>query len=161
MELLWAPWRVDYILGKKSDGCMFCKKIKKKKEDKDNLILHRGERTLVMMNRYPYNNGHLLVCPYKHSRDLEALDEEEIKDLLLSVSRSTTLLKKALKPDGFNIGMNLGRISGAGIEDHLHFHIVPRWSGDTNFMPVLAEARVIPEHLEKTYQKLFKLFVNF
>ena len=160
MELLWAPWRVEYILGKKSDGCMFCKKIKEKR-DKDNLILHRAERTLVMMNRYPYNNGHLLVCPYKHSRDLEGLDEEEIKDLLSSVSRSTTLLKKALKPDGFNIGMNLGRIAGAGIEDHLHFHIVPRWSGDTNFMPVLAEARVIPEHLEKTYQKLFKLFVNF
>ncbi len=160
MELLWAPWRVDYILGKKSAGCMFCKKIKKKR-DKDNLILHRAERTLVMMNRYPYNNGHLLVCPYKHSRDLEGLDGEEIKDLLLSVSRATTLLKKALKPDGFNIGMNLGRISGAGIEDHLHFHIVPRWSGDTNFMPVLAEARVIPEHLEKTYQKLFKFFVNF
>lgn len=160
MELLWAPWRVDYILGEKTESCLFCLKIEEKR-DRDNLILQRAKRNMVMMNRYPYNNGHLLVFPYKHSRDLEGLDDEEIKDLLLVVSRSTTLLKKALNPDGFNIGMNLGRISGAGIEEHLHFHIVPRWSGDTNFMPVLAETRVMPEHLAETYRKLSQLFVNF
>ena len=160
MELLWAPWRVDYILGEKAEGCMFCQKIEEK-QDRDNLILYRAKWTAVMMNRYPYNNGHLLVFPYKHIQDLDGLSNEEISDLILVVSRSTTILKKAVNPEGFNIGMNLGKTAGAGIEDHLHFHIVPRWNGDTNFMPVLAETRVIPEHLTETYRKLSQLFANF
>ena len=111
-----------------------------------------------MLNRYPYTNCHLLVAPRKHTNALDKLTEEESLDLLLTLRRSVSVLKESIKPDGFNIGMNLGKIAGAGVEDHLHFHIVPRWCGDTNFMPILAESMVIPEHIEKAYDRLIPFF---
>ncbi|MFA4837369.1 MAG: HIT domain-containing protein, partial [Dehalococcoidia bacterium] len=130
MEYIWAPWRIEYILGEKEKDCIFCHKPKQDK-DKENLLLYRGKRNLVMMNLYPYNPGHLMVAPYRHTNILEALDDEEMLEHLQLVTRCVAVLKEAMKPNGFNIGINLGRVAGAGIEDHIHTHIVPRWNGDT------------------------------
>jgi len=159
MKYLWAPWRMDYILGKKKDACIFCGRPSKK-GDEANLILYRSVYAFVMMNKFPYNNGHLMVIPKRHCPDLEPLDDQEIKDLLFLLKASTRVLKKTLHPEGFNIGMNIGKIGGAGVDDHVHFHIVPRWTGDTNFMPVLAETKIIPEYLTRTYQKLHDAFIE-
>jgi ATP adenylyltransferase len=156
MKYLWSPWRIDYILSRKQKGCIFCKKPKEK-EDRKNLILCRSRYAYVMMNRFPYNNGHLMIVPNRHSFDLEQLNREELEDLFLLLKASTKVLKQTLRPHGFNIGINIGIVGGAG-EKHLHFHIVPRWTGDTNFMPVLGETKVIPEYLENTYHKLYSAF---
>lgn len=153
MEHIWAPWRIEYILCQKPEGCILCDKPKETR-DKENLILYRGKRTFVIMNLYPYNPGHLMVAPYKHTSSLEDLDDEELLELSSIVRRGTKVLGETFKPGGFNIGMNLGRVAGAGIDEHLHVHIVPRWNGDTNCMPVLAGTRVIPEALAKTYERL-------
>ena len=118
------------------------------------MILHVGFLTMVMMNRFPYNNGHLLVAPIQHLPGLEKLSHEETLDVLLMVRKSIDILKKTMNPDGFNVGLNLGRVAGAGMEEHMHFHIVPRWNGDTNYMTVIGEVRVIPEHIRETYNKL-------
>lgn len=150
---LWTPWRMEYILGEKSSGCIFCDKPQED-NDREDLILYRGEKVFVIMNKYPYNNGHLMVTPYAHVSDLALLDSETMVELMAEVQRCTAIMKKTLRPDGFNIGMNLGKAGGAGIDDHLHMHIVPRWSGDNNFMPVMADVRVMPEHLDDTYMKL-------
>ncbi len=150
METLWAPWRIDYILGEKEKTCIFCTAMK----DQDDLTLYKGEVTLVLMNKYPYINGHLLVAPVRHVSGLDELDNDEKLDLLVTVDKSVAILKKTMSPDGFNIGINLGKVAGAGIEEHLHFHIVPRWFGDTNALTVFAEVRVIPEHIEATYGNL-------
>lgn len=157
MKQLWAPWRMDYILGDKSKGCIFCHHLSAK-HSKKKLILYHGKLSLVMLNRYPYTNCHLLVAPRKHTDRLDDLTREESLDLFLMIRRSVNLLKEAIKPDGFNVGMNMGRVAGAGVNDHLHVHIVPRWSGDTNFMPILAESVVVPEHLEDAYERLIPLF---
>jgi ATP adenylyltransferase len=159
MKYLWAPWRMNYILGEKKKGCFFCKKLKEKKNPK-NLILYQGEYVFVIMNRYPYANGHLMVVPKRHSLDLEQLEDGELKELFDLLKVSVKVLKRSLRPHGFNIGMNIGKAGGAG-EDHLHLHIVPRWKGDTNFMPVLGEAKIIPEYLERTYQRLHSAFMDF
>ncbi len=156
MKSLWSPWRMEYILEKKPEGCIFCSKLKEK-EDEKNLILYRGKRTIVLMNKFPYNNGHLMVIPQRHCIDLEELDDKELFDLSSLLSISIRVLKKCLGPHGFNVGLNLGKAGGAG-EEHLHFHIVPRWAGDTNFMPVLGETKIIPEYLAKTYQMLRPAF---
>jgi ATP adenylyltransferase len=154
MKVLWAPWRMKYILSeRKEQGCIFCPG-EDRTQDAARLILFVGERVLVMMNRFPYNNGHLLVAPLRHVSGIEFLDERESLDLLLMVRRSVEVLKKAMGPEGFNVGLNLGRVAGAGVEEHIHFHIVPRWNGDTNFMTILDDVRVIPEHLQQTYEKL-------
>jgi len=153
MNRLWAPWRIKYIRGDKPLGCILCDKPKQKK-DKTNLILLKGKTGFVMMNLYPYNNGHLMVCPYKHTDTLEDLSNEVLKDLMKMVKQSLAALRKAFQPEGVNVGLNLGKAAGAGIEDHLHFHVVPRWEGDTNFMTVLSESRVIPEDLSETYRHL-------
>jgi ATP adenylyltransferase len=154
MKALWAPWRMKYILaGKKEQGCIFCPGGDRT-GDAERLIVSVGQRSLVMMNRFPYNNGHLLVAPLRHVPGLDLLDEQEMLDLLLMVRRSVEVLKKVMKPEGFNVGLNLGRVAGAGVEEHLHFHVVPRWNGDTNFMTILDDVRVIPEHLQRTYEKL-------
>jgi ATP adenylyltransferase len=158
MKYLWAPWRMDYILGEKKKGCFFCKKLKEKKSKK-NLILHQGEYVFVVMNKYPYTNGHLMVAPRRHCLNVEELDHNELKELFDLLKTSIKVLKASLRPHGFNIGMNIGKVGGAG-EDHLHLHIVPRWSGDTNFMPVIGETKIIPEYLEKTYQKLHSAFMD-
>jgi len=153
MEKLWAPWRMPYIEVKAPSGCIFCEKPRQA-EDAENLILHRGQRTFVILNAFPYNNGHLMVVPYRHVADLTALTLEERDELMALTQWSTRLLAVALRPDGFNVGMNLGRVAGAGIADHLHMHLVPRWNGDTNFMPVVADTRVLPESLQNSYARL-------
>lgn len=157
MENLWAPWRIEYILGKRESYCIFCSDGHGL-SDEDRLILHRGELVMVMMNRYPYNNGHLLVAPWRHVAHLNDLSEEEMRHLMYWVRKATGILETVMRADGFNIGLNLGREAGAGVEEHLHFHIVPRWRGDTNFVAVLAEVRSIPEHIRQTYSKLLPHF---
>jgi ATP adenylyltransferase len=156
MKYLWAPWRMDYILEGKQKSCIFCKKPKERK-DKENLILYQNQYAFVMMNKFPYNNGHLMVIPKRHCLDLEQLDDKEFRELSHLLKASTQILKRSLHPHGFNIGINIGKVGGAG-EEHIHFHIVPRWTGDTNFMPVLSETKIIPEYLEETYQKLHSAF---
>jgi ATP adenylyltransferase len=151
--ILWAPWRIKYIESPKARACIFCIE-EAETRDRENLVVYRGRRSFVVMNRYPYNTGHLMVAPYRHVRDLVELTEEELLDLMKNVSLSIRILREALKPEGFNIGMNMGKVAGAGIEDHLHIHVVPRWAGDTNFMPVIACVKVMPELLESTYDRL-------
>jgi ATP adenylyltransferase len=156
MKYLWSPWRMEYILSKKKKGCLFCNKPKENK-DRENLILYQSKHAFVMMNKFPYNNGHLMVVPKRHCIYLDQLNDEESQDLFLLLKTSILVLRKTLQPHGFNLGMNIGRIGGAG-EKHIHFHVVPRWIGDTNFMPVLGETKVVPEYLEKSYQKLYSAF---
>jgi ATP adenylyltransferase len=158
MKRLWTPWRIKYL--EKGDkpattSCIFCDKIQASLDkDRDNLLLFRGEKACIALNLYPYSNGHLMVAPYAHTGALEALDADTLQEMMLLVGRCIRMLRRVMNPEGFNIGANLGRVAGAGVEDHVHFHIVPRWNGDTNFMPVLAETRVIPELLPKTYDRL-------
>jgi ATP adenylyltransferase len=154
MEQLWAPWRMRYIENADSaTGCIFCVKPGEN-TDKDNLILWRGERTFIILNAFPYSNGHLMVTPYLHTANLDDLSDEEMLEMMASTRLAVNLLKKAFNPDGFNIGINMGRVAGAGIADHFHIHVVPRWNGDTNFMPVLGDVRVIPESLNVVYDRL-------
>lgn len=150
---LWAPWRMKYILQKKPKGCIFCVKPQENK-DKENFLLYRGELAFVVMNVFPYNNGHVMVVPYRHLSDFESLNNNEKQEIMELISLSIKALKKAVNPEGFNIGLNIGQIAGAGIDDHLHSHVVPRWSADTNFMPVVTDTKVLSESLEETYQKL-------
>jgi len=158
MEYLWAPWRMEYILGKKKRGCFLCQKLREKK-DKKHFILYRGQHVFVTMNKFPYTSGHLMVVPKRHCVHLEQLKSDESKELFDLLKTSVRALKASFRPHGFNIGMNIGRMGGAG-EDHLHLHIVPRWAGDTNFMPVLGKTKVISEYLEETYEKLHSAFAN-
>ncbi len=157
MQNLWAPWRIEYILGKKEPHCIFCPDGHGL-SDEERLILHRGNLVMVMMNKYPYNNGHLLVSPWRHTSRLDNLTIEEMHDLMLWVRKSTGILERVMHADGFNVGLNLGKEAGAGFEEHLHFHIVPRWRGDTNFMAVMADIRSIPEHIQNTYSRLLPHF---
>lgn len=150
---LWAPWRVEYIHSEKDGGCFLCRMFAEK-NDPENLLLHRGKTCAVLLNRYPYNSGHLMVAPYRHIAGLSGLTPEENLEMSALTARSVEVLKKVMSPQGFNIGMNLGEAAGAGLKDHLHQHIVPRWTGDTNFMPVLGGPRVIPEALAATYDLL-------
>ena len=155
MENLWAPWRIDYILGRKTLDCIFCN-MPKENRDEENLILFRGNDQFLVMNAFPYNNGHLMIVPYRHTSSLEGWSSEEQQEMMQLADLAVSLLKKTIRPDGFNLGINMGQVAGAGIVDHVHLHIVPRWNGDTNFMPVLADTRVISEHLKATYKKLAK-----
>ncbi len=158
MKVLWAPWLMAYIKNaRKPAKCIFCVKAGERR-DAANLLLHRGRHGLVMMNLFPYNSGHLLVAPYAHVKSLERLPDETALDLLALTNLSLKALRAEIKPEGFNIGINLGRVAGAGIEGHVHLHIVPRWNGDTNFMPLFGETRVMPEHLQTTYRKLLARF---
>ncbi|MGD8770377.1 MAG: HIT domain-containing protein [Desulfobacterales bacterium] len=154
MKTMWAPWRMEYILGDKEEGCIFCKAL----SENDNLTLYKSQTTLVVMNKFPYINGHLLAAPLKHISALDQLSKGEMGDLLETVEQSVGILKKVMNPDGFNVGLNLGKVAGAGVEEHLHFHIVPRWFGDTNALTVFADVRVIPEHLITTYKNLKPYF---
>ena len=159
MQNLWAPWRMDYILGQRRQRCIFCP-AGNGEGDEERLILYRGPLSMVMMNRFPYNNGHLLVAPWKHRPNLEGLSDEELLDLMKTLSRSVMVLRKLMTPEGFNVGLNLGTVAGAGVEAHAHFHVVPRWNGDTNFMTVFADVRVVPEHLQQTYRRLLPHFAQ-
>jgi len=158
MKVLWAPWRMEYILSEQKGGeCIFCAGDDRSR-DEERLILHVGPWSMVMMNRYPYINGHLLVAPVRHVPNLDSLSDAETLDLLTMVRRSIGILRKSMKAEGFNVGLNLGKVAGAGVEEHLHFHIVPRWNGDTNYMTVLGDVRVIPEHIKEGYRKLRPFF---
>jgi ATP adenylyltransferase len=159
-QRLWAPWRLEYIKAARgpdrggvsggSEGCIFCTKPGLG-DDAKALIPYRGERCFVMLNAFPYNNGHLMIAPYEHTAELEALDDRTAAELTALTQRSLVALRRAYDPEGFNLGMNLGTIAGAGFADHVHMHLVPRWAGDTNFMPVIADTRVIPQALEDSY----------
>ena len=157
MKTIWAPWRIEYIRQTKPQGCILCDKPKEKK-DEANGILFRGKYNYIMMNNYPYNPGHLMVVPYVHVDNLDALDGKTKLEMFEIVNQAVNALKTTLKPAGFNIGMNLGKVAGAGIDDHLHAHVVPRWNGDTNFMPVIADLRVIPQAVADTYAQLKECF---
>ena len=154
MKTLWAPWRMGYILSDKTEGCIFCE-LPKQNNDRENLILYRSSHTYIIMNRYPYNNGHIMVVPYLHAPSLDGLNDETMLDLMKVARHAASSVKKAFMPEGFNIGINLGKVAGAGMETHIHLHMVPRWAGDTSFMTVFDDVRVIPEHVLSTYDKLF------
>lgn len=156
MRVLWAPWRMAYIAGPKPTGCIFCAAAHTQDLRSQLILLQRP--ALVMLNRFPYSSAHLMVAPQRHTAAFGALAADELQAVMETVQRSARILEEALRPDGMNIGINLGLAAGAGIADHLHWHIVPRWVGDTNFMPMLAEVRVMPQHLEQTYDLLQPLF---
>ncbi|MBD3230675.1 MAG: HIT domain-containing protein [Candidatus Lokiarchaeota archaeon] len=154
MRKLFAGWRIELIKKGKYKECFLCE-LPSQKEDKKNLILKRGKNSFIILNAYPYSNGHLLIAPYKHKDSLNDLEKEVTLEIFIFIKDSVNALKKTINPDGFNIGINLGsEVSGAGITGHLHWHIVPRWKGDHNFMPVISDTRVIPEGLQSTYEKL-------
>jgi ATP adenylyltransferase len=148
-QQLWAPWRMQYIGGPKPEGCPLCQALEENK-----LIVHRGERAFVIMNLYPYNNGHVMVAPIEHTNDIYAIDDPTNLEIFDLIRRSMKAITKAENPDGFNVGLNLGRAAGAGITDHLHYHVVPRWNGDTNFLPVIAGHKTIGEAIEETLEKI-------
>jgi len=157
MKHIWSPWRLEYLTTGKKPGCIFCNAAQGS-DDRENLVLYRGELAFLILNRFPYNNGHLMVVPYAHVASPEALEPAVLTEMMLLLNRSLAALRSAMEPDGFNAGLNLGHVAGAGVEDHVHIHVVPRWLGDTNFMPVVGETRVIPETLDQTYARLRPLF---
>ena len=153
MDKLWAPWRMRYVGGPKHDGCVFCSAFDGR-NDREALILHRGERTFIILNLYPYNSGHAMIVPYEHLADLDNLGSDARAQLLELADLFIAAAGAVLHPDGFNLGMNLGEVAGAGVADHLHLHVVPRWLGDANFMPIVAGTTVLPELLPVTYARL-------
>jgi ATP adenylyltransferase len=154
MENLWAPWRMAYIAPKTPQlGCIFCTKPTTQ-NDAEEYILYRGEHCFMLLNIYPYSNGHLMIAPYQHVGTIEKLDAATLAELMAQAQLALKALRLAMKPDGFNMGINEGKVAGAGFADHMHLHVVPRWEGDTNFMPVLADVKVMPEHLDAVYKQL-------
>ncbi len=155
MDRLWAPWRMGYILknSKEKKGCFLCDEVKKK-DDRKSYILYRGKHSFVIMNLYPYNNGHLLVVPYTHVPDMNGLSLEELTDLMRYTRESINALKQDMNPEGFNVGINIGKAAGAGLPEHMHIQIVPRWTGDTSSITVFDNTRVMPELLDETYVRL-------
>ena len=153
MNKLWAPWRIDYIRTPKEKGCIFCNKSHDK-DDRENLVLYRGNESFVLMNLYPYSNGHLMISPYQHTSDTNDISSRGNEEIMWLGDRSMNILKDAMNAEGFNFGANLGKAGGAGIEEHLHYHIVPRWSGDTNFMPVVGNTKVLVEGLRESWDNL-------
>jgi ATP adenylyltransferase len=152
---LWAPWRMEFIRAEKPDGCIFCDfPAQEAARDRENLIVHRSSRSYTILNRFPYNAGHLMVIPRAHVADFARLEREELADLHDELRRAIEVLKRVAQPEGLNVGMNLGKVAGAGIVDHMHYHVVPRWAGDNNFMPVLADVRVVVEHLDATWERV-------
>ena len=157
MNHIWSPWRMEYIENSKVDGCIFC--IAQEREDNaENLIAFRGQRAYIILNRYPYTSGHLMVVPFDHKPNLEELDGETRAEMMELTARCMTVLRKIYSPQAFNMGSNIGEAAGAGVKSHVHIHIVPRWAGDTNFMSILGETRVLPELLEVTYYRVKKGF---
>lgn len=153
MEHLFTPWRMEYILSAKQADCVFCAMLDAQ-DDRAMLILHRGQQAFLVLNKYPYNNGHLMAVPYRHVATLEDLTSAEIAEVMSLVTLGMAALRQTLAPDGFNIGANVGKVAGAGVKDHFHMHLVPRWNGDTNYVSVLAATRVIPQALDDTYDQL-------
>lgn len=161
MKTLWTPWRMEYITGSASrpTGCPFCTPDGVT-HDRDTLLLYQDAGVAVFLNRFPYANGHLLVAPSRHLADLTELTDQEHTAIAAMLPRCVTILRRRLAPDGLNIGLNIGETAGAGVADHLHWHIVPRWAGDHNYLTVLAEVRTIPEHIQETYERLLPEFLN-
>jgi ATP adenylyltransferase len=158
MDKLWAPWRLEYIVNAdENEGCIFCEKPKEKR-DEENLICFRSKFSFVMLNKYPYNNGHLMVVPYLHESDPTRLTDSIMLDLAHTLNKAIRAIRHAMHPHGMNIGVNLGRTAGAGIDAHLHYHVVPRWNGDTNFMPILSDVKVVSESLQSSWLKLTAAF---
>jgi len=156
VDRIWAPWRLSYVKDASKDiesECIFCAAIAAD-DDEANLIVHRGERCFVILNKFPYTNGHLMVAPYEHTATLQDLDADTIAEMMSFAQRGMSALESGYSPHGYNVGFNQGRVAGAGVEHHIHMHVVPRWGGDTNFMPVLADTRVMPQTLEQTYETL-------
>ncbi|MFH0826744.1 MAG: HIT domain-containing protein [Candidatus Omnitrophota bacterium] len=151
MDKLWAPWRINYIKGKKPKGCIFCLCAKGRGQKS---LIFKTRHTLVLLNIFPYNNGHLMVAPIRHVRDMSQLKDEELLDLMRALEKAKRLLGKVLEPEGYNIGINISKAGGAGITGHLHIHIVPRWTGDTNFMPILSDTKIISQSLEELVKRL-------
>jgi ATP adenylyltransferase len=161
VERLWTPWRRAYLeegADNRSAGCFLCHHAADTEHDRENLVLQRARSVFVLLNLYPYNSGHLMVAPYQHTGDLAGLDASVASELIQVAQRAVDALQRVYAPDGFNLGMNLGTSAGAGVPDHLHLHVVPRWNGDTNFMPVAADTKVLPESLEQTYARLAGAF---
>ena len=156
---LWAPWRLEYIKSAdEQEGCVFCRAAAA--SDEDGLVLHRGRTAFALLNKFPYSSGHLMVAPYRHEGDFAALGDDELVEAHRLASAGIAALAETFAPQGYNLGWNLGRAAGAGVTDHVHLHVVPRWAGDTNFMPVLADVKVLPEHLEETRRKLSAAWPN-
>ncbi|NTV53122.1 MAG: HIT domain-containing protein [Candidatus Firestonebacteria bacterium] len=160
MDVLWAPWRMDYILGPKPDACVFCLP-RDTDGDRQRLVLARGRHTFVIMNKFPYNSGHLMVTPFRHAQCLTELTPEETLELTKGLTYCTKAMREAMRPQGINIGLNLGEAAGAGLAAHLHFQMVPRWNGDSSFMAVFGETRVVPELLLSTYDRLKPFFSDY
>ena len=161
MRNLYAPWRMEYIGGPEEQGCLFCRVWQAPVgDDRRNLVLSRSGDALAMMNKFPYNNGHLMVAPRAHVGSLTDLDDDQTAVVMKLVRRSLQVLEGVMQPQGFNVGVNIGRVAGAGFPDHVHVHIVPRWNGDTNFLPVVAEVKVVNEHLDRTWEKLSEAFAT-
>ncbi len=156
MKRVWAPWRMEYIANNKSEGCIFC--VSAEGEDRERLILYRAPLSFIMMNRYPYTNGHLMIAPFRHTANMDELSDDEMLDMFRMLRLCRNALEEIAGPQGFNIGINLGKAAGAGVDEHMHIHIVPRWNGDTNFMTVIGDIRVMPESLLNTYDKLLPVF---
>ena len=159
MKNLWTPWRYKYIVSDKSGPCIFCLALKSK-DDTESLLLHRGKFNIVLLNRYPYSNGHLMIASNEHIASPDLSDQDTLSEMTQLMQGCIRVLKENYKPNGFNIGMNIGRVAGAGIDDHYHLHIVPRWDGDTNFMTVLSEVRLIPQELSEAYDQLKPLLAK-
>ncbi len=163
MEIIWAPWRLSYIKeatkGENREGCFICKAASESPEkDEENLLLYKGKYSLAILNKYPYNTGHLMVCPLRHTGEFTSLRKEELEEIDQTLKKALIVLKRAFNPDGFNIGLNLGKVSGGSVDTHIHYHVVPRWMGDTNFMPVISGVKVIPQSLSETYSILKNLW---
>jgi ATP adenylyltransferase len=156
MDRLWAPWRIEYIKMEKYEGCFLCDYPKKSNDD-ETLIVWRGKHVFIILNRYPYNSGHVLIAPYRHISGTNELRDDEVLEMWRALNLILDAIKQTMKPHGFNIGFNLGQAAGASIYDHLHLHVVPRWSGDTNFMPIISNTKVISEGLKETYVNLKKV----
>ena len=160
MERLWAPWRMQYIGGEPRPGCLFCRVIEHPDDPDAELVVWRPEDAIVLLNKFPYNPGHAMIAPHKHASSFEELDDAQSLDLMRAQRRTLQVLRQVLKPDGFNVGSNLGNAAGAGIPDHVHIHIVPRWNGDTNFMAVIDDVKVVNEALAQTADKLKGAFAE-
>ena len=158
MERLWAPWRMQYVGGEQRPGCLFCRVIENPDDEDAKLVVWRAKGAIVLLNKFPYNPGHAMVAPIAHKASLEELDDAESADLIGAVRRTFTVLRSVMKPDGLNAGVNVGTAAGAGIPDHVHFHVVPRWNGDTNFMAVIDDVKIVNEALTQTAEKLKRAF---
>ncbi len=157
MDFIWTPWRYSYIKSADTQsGCVFCRALEAG-NDAETFILHRAERSFVILNRFPYTNGHLMIAPLDHGGDLGEVPAETLSEMMLLCQKAQRALQEAYNPDGFNLGMNLGRVAGAGVADHIHLHVLPRWAGDTSFMTTTAETRLLPEELSATFEKLSPL----